>query len=175
MAFIQALQDIIDFFIQVCIIFPYSAFTIRRQLPRIQSSSSSELAAPQVCTSKKEVGMISDTLLQLCTLDESVTSLLAADPSLSPGEAWKKLYSHVSKSKVDAESYRIGNHHDDETKLALERAEKCGKWGEERPSELFLKIFHDSLGPLERDVDKGMVSPCLMGGSGVVPLTILST
>ena len=101
--------------------------------------------------------------------------LFRSDPNLSPGEAWKKLYSQVPKSKIDADSYRIGNHHDDETRLALERAEKCGKWGDERPSELFLKIFHDSLGPLERDVKTGMVSPCLIGGNGVVPLTILST
>ena len=119
--------------------------------------------------------MISDTLFQLCTLDESISSILAADPSLSPHEAWKKLYGHVKTQYVDAERYRIGDHDDDETKLALERAEKCGRWGDERPTELFLKIFHDALGPVEKDIETAMVSPSLIGSSGVIPLTILST
>lgn len=178
MAFIQALQDIIDFFIQICIIFPYSALTIQRQQPRLQSSTSSRnTLSPnqQVCTSRKEVGMISDTLIQLCTLDESVTSALAADPTLSPHEAWKKLYGNVKTSKIDAESYRIGDHVDEKANLALERAERCGRWGDEKPSKLFLKIFHDALGPVEKDIETAMVSPSLMGSSGVLPLTILST
>lgn len=119
--------------------------------------------------------MISDTLLQLCTLDESVTSVLTIDPALSPHEAWKKLYGHVETTKIDVESYRIGDHADEEAQLALERAEKCGKWGDEKPSALFLKIFHDALGPVEKDIETAMVSPSLMGSSGVVPLTILST
>lgn len=174
MAFIQALQDIIDFFIQVCIIFPYSSFTIRRQLSPVATLHRAQTSS-DVGTSKREAGMISDTPLQLCTLEESVTSVLAADPMLSPGEAWKQLYGHVHTTKIDAERYRIGDLDDDATKLALERAEKCGKWGDEKPSELFLKIFHDALGPVARDVKTGMVSPSLMGSSGVVPLTILST
>lgn len=119
--------------------------------------------------------MISDALLQLCALDESVTSVLAADPSLSPYDAWKKLYGQVKSQKIDVESYRIGHHADEEAQLALERAEKCANWGDGKPSELFLKIYHDALGPLERDVETAMVSPSLMGSSGVVPLTIFST
>lgn len=119
--------------------------------------------------------MVSDTLLQLCTVEESVTSSLAADPSLSPGEVWTKLYGHMHTSRIDADNYRIGDNHDEKTSLALERAEKCGKWGDEKPSELFLKIFHDALGPVEKDISTAMVSSALMGSSGVVPLTILST
>lgn len=175
MALIQALQDIIDFFIQICIIFPYSAFTIQRQQPRLQPSPSQRSQPVPVYPSSKEVGMLSDTLLELCTLDESVSSTLAADPSLSPHEAWKKLYGHVKTQHVDAERYRIGDRADEESKIALERAEKCGRWGEERPSELFLKIFHDALGPVEKDIETAMVSPSLTGSSGVIPLTILST
>ena len=174
MALIQALQDIIDFFIQICVIFPYSAFTIQRQQPRLKPIPPGSQPVP-ACSSSKEVGMISNNLFQLCTLDESVSSILCADPSLSPHEAWKKLYGHVKTQHVDAESYRIGDHADEETKLALERAEKCVRWGDERPSELFLKIFHDALGPVEKDIETAMVSPSLIGSSGVIPLTILST
>lgn len=44
-----------------------------------------------------------------------------------------------------------------------------------RPSELFLKLFHNVLCTLKRDPSVGCVSPSLIGTSGVIPLTIIST
>ena len=44
-----------------------------------------------------------------------------------------------------------------------------------RPSDLFLKLFHNVLCTLKRDPAVGCVSPSLIGTSGVIPLTIIST
>lgn len=81
---------------------------------------------------------ISDNIFALCTSSESVSSLLAQDPTLAPGEAWKKLYGHhVSKpSSKDVNAAGKGS----VSKEELERAAKCGKWGPTQPSELFLRV-----------------------------------
>jgi hypothetical protein len=55
----------------------------------------------------------------------------------------------------------------------LERALQCGKFAVP-PSELFLRVFHDSLMPLEHDPLMGCCSPSLLGSSGTCPLTIVS-
>jgi hypothetical protein len=79
-----------------------------------------------------------DHVIELCTSNESVSSLLAQDPQLAPGEAWKKLYGHHatkhnSKAIDSAGKASIGQEE-------LERAAKCGKWGPTQPSELFLRV-----------------------------------
>ncbi|KAK0636479.1 hypothetical protein B0T17DRAFT_605208 [Bombardia bombarda] len=116
---------------------------------------------------------ISDRLVELCTSSESVSSLLAEDPSLAPGEAWENLYGdHVLKSTGAAKVDGAGQPH--LTNDALERAAKCGKWGPTKPSDLFLRIYHDALCTLEENPLHAMASPSLMGSCGVVPLTIIS-
>ncbi|KAI1767247.1 hypothetical protein GGR53DRAFT_136174 [Hypoxylon sp. FL1150] len=116
---------------------------------------------------------ISDRLYELCQSPESVSSLVAADPSLTPGEAWKKLFGHHVPDGFSKEDIRrIG-------KGALEpeeseRAKACGKWGPQEPGELFLRMYHDALCTLDDDLGCGMVSPSLMGSCGTMPLTILS-
>jgi hypothetical protein len=83
--------------------------------------------------------MISDRVYKLCTSPESVSSLLAQDPSLSPGEAWKKLYGgHVSREKESKSTAKT--HRDTATPEDLKRAAECGKWGSTQPSELFLRV-----------------------------------
>lgn len=83
--------------------------------------------------------MISDKVYKLCTSPESVSSLLAKDPSLTPGEAWKKLYGgHAAGEKESKDTAKI--HRDEITAEDLKRAAECGKWGPTQPSELFLRV-----------------------------------
>ncbi|KAF4279444.1 hypothetical protein KXX16_002593 [Aspergillus fumigatus] len=56
----------------------------------------------------------------------------------------------------------------------LQRAYDCGNWGTAKPSNLFLKIYHDALCTLDKNPLGGVVSPPLMGSHGVVPLTIVA-
>ncbi|KAK3324080.1 hypothetical protein B0T19DRAFT_221305 [Cercophora scortea] len=137
---------------------------------------SSHFSSLHTSTMKDDVAFdhIDDRILDLCTSDESVSSLLARDLDLAPGDAWKALYgNHVQKSagskKVDSSGQA------DLPQDALERALRCGKWGPTQPSDLFLRIYHDAVCAIEENPIRGMVSPSLMGSYGVIPLTILST
>lgn len=138
-------------------------------LPCIPKTSSSNDHHPTEKT--KMAQRISDRVYELCRSPQSVSSLLAEDPSLSPGEAAKKLYHPdvVSISEGHPPKERIPA-----TEEELQRAYECGNFGPTRPSELFLRIFHDSLLPLEHDPLMGCCSPSLVGSCGVVPLTIIA-
>ena len=83
--------------------------------------------------------MISDKVHKLCTSSESVSALLAADPTLAPGEAWKKLYDHHSLGEKES-THTAKAHRDHCTPEDLQRARECGKWGATEPSELFLRV-----------------------------------
>jgi len=113
---------------------------------------------------------ISDRVYELCRDKRSVSSRLAQDPSLSPGEAAKALYhpDTVSVSEGTPPEKRVPA-----TDEELKRAYECGNWGPSKPSELFLRIFHDSLMPLNHDPLMGCCSPSLVGSCGVVPLTVI--
>ncbi|KAI1409171.1 IQ calmodulin-binding motif protein [Hypoxylon sp. FL1857] len=119
---------------------------------------------------------ISERLYELCLSPESVSSLLAEDPSLAPGEAWKKLFGHHDHdlegygSKGDIRDIGEGFISSEE----LQRARSCGRWGSQEPSSLFLRIYHDALCTLDHNLECGMVSPSLMGSSGTMLLTIIS-
>ncbi|THX14416.1 hypothetical protein D6D17_03261 [Aureobasidium pullulans] len=106
----------------------------------------------------------------LCRNSHSVSQALAEDPSLSPGEAAKKLYhpDNISISEGHVPSKR-----NPATEDELERALQCGRFTTQ-PSELFLRVFHDSLMPLEHDPLMGCCSPSLVGSTGTCPLTIIS-
>lgn len=81
--------------------------------------------------------MISDKVYKLCTSSESVSSLIAKDPSLAPGVAWEKLYGeHAGGNKAAARA-----HSDTLTPEDLKRAAECGKWDATQPSELFLRVY----------------------------------
>ncbi|GAB7352846.1 hypothetical protein MBLNU459_g3455t1 [Dothideomycetes sp. NU459] len=114
---------------------------------------------------------ISDKLYNFCRNPESVSSLLAQNPSLTPGDAAKKLYhpDSVSVSEGTPPHERVPASAEE-----LQRAYDCGNWGPTKPSELFLRIFHDSLLPLEHDPLMGCCSPSLVGSCGVIPLTIIA-
>ena len=114
---------------------------------------------------------ISDKLYKQCTSRDSISSLLAQDDKLSPAEAAKRLYHPDSVSLNEGKPPK---HREPASAEDLQRAFECGHWGPTRPSELFLRIFHDSLLPLEHDPLMGCVSPSLVGSCGVIPLTIVA-
>ncbi|KAI0380116.1 IQ calmodulin-binding motif protein [Hypomontagnella monticulosa] len=113
---------------------------------------------------------ISDGLCELCQSSKSVSAAIAEDGSLAPGEAWKKLFPATRNSQGDIRD--IGKVPIEPKEI--EKARSCGRWGSQEPSDLFLRVYHDALCTLDRDLGSGMVSPSLMGGSGTMPLTIIS-
>jgi hypothetical protein len=77
--------------------------------------------------------------VRLCWSHESVSSLLAHDPNLAPGDAWEKLYGdRALKSAAKSDSEGIKS--DSVVQSELEIAANCGKWGPTKPSELFLRV-----------------------------------
>ena len=113
---------------------------------------------------------ISEKTFKFCTTPASVSSELAKEPSKSPGDIAKTLYgSHSLETIV--------SHAPSERKLAtkeeLDRALQCGNFSGTQPSELFLRAYHDVLCSLEHDPIAGVVSPSLLGSTGVVPLTMI--
>ncbi|PQE03711.1 iq calmodulin-binding motif protein [Rutstroemia sp. NJR-2017a BBW] len=169
----QNLEAIISLFIQVFVIFPYSALTIQRQrdLLALKNQSIDETADAQ--SKNKSRVMISDKVYKLCKSNETVSSILAKDPTIAPGDAWKQLYgAHAAGEKESKATAR--SHRDTHTPEDLQRALECGNWGPTQPSELFLKMYHDALCTLDNSVSGCMVSPPLMGSCGVIPLTVIS-
>ncbi|KAK8051092.1 hypothetical protein PG993_002477 [Apiospora rasikravindrae] len=167
---------------QAFVEFPVSAFTIPRQqdidYSAMHSTNGNTTATTTTLAHHKAAEGVSDykivpELVQLCQEPESVSSRLAKQPDLAPGTAWKHLYSRHERQLSKARDIRDigkGSLADGE----LEKARQCGKWGPTEPSDLFLRLYHDALCTLNEDLGSGMVSPSLMGSSGVVPLTIIS-
>lgn len=82
---------------------------------------------------------ISDKLYELCTSNESVSAVLARDPTIAPEEAWKLLYGkYEGKHAVKKLLNGVVKDASDETILA--QTARCGKWGPRQPSELFLRV-----------------------------------
>lgn len=147
--------------------FPLSALTISRQ----QDPKAVEMAKSH--SSDSSAYTMDESFCQLCQSSETVSSLLAQDPTLSPGDAWRKLYKNHSK---------LGDKHRDIRDMGkgsvdgeeLNKARECGKWGSNNPSHMFLRLYHDALCTLNESPELGMVSPPLLGSNGVVPLTVIS-
>ncbi|CRK43120.1 hypothetical protein BN1708_008978 [Verticillium longisporum] len=118
---------------------------------------------------------ISDELVKHCTAPDSVTTLLAEDPSLTPGDAWKRLYGGKAKRREQKENEVSGAVPALDELTGLERIAACGKWGNTKPSELFLRMYGAALKSIDGDLEQAVVSPSLMGSCGTVPLTIIST
>lgn len=119
-------------------------------------------------------GPISDAFYQLFTSSQSVSSVLAQDPTLSPEDAWKKLYDHHARKPQGPHSIDQAGKYTPADDAGLRRAAECGKWGPTQPSQLFLQMYHDAINSLEENPAHGVVSPSLMGSCGVLPLTIIS-
>ncbi|KAI0515322.1 hypothetical protein F5B22DRAFT_608017 [Xylaria bambusicola] len=116
---------------------------------------------------------LTSRLYMWCHCENSVSSLLAGDPKLTPEEAWRELFrgddSRGSKDEVEKTTSEY-----DSGSEALQQARKCGNWGSKEPSDLFIRLYHDALCTLNDKPECGVVSPRLMGSSGIVPLTIIS-
>ena len=113
---------------------------------------------------------VTPTIVKLCQAPETISSLLAENPSLSPEAASKKLY---------GSRHPTGKHpHDDQltpaTQEDLQQALSCGRWGPTQPGELFLRVYHDVLTCLDVDPLAGMVSPPLLGSYGTMPLSVIA-
>jgi hypothetical protein len=79
-------------------------------------------------------GTLGNDILELCTSKDSVSHLVAADPTLAGGDAWQTLYGKYHHNKESHDKTTTTQVDD------LERAAKCGKWGPTQPSDLFLKV-----------------------------------
>ncbi|CAF0762736.1 unnamed protein product [Adineta steineri] len=105
---------------------------------------------------------------------ETVTSLFASGYSFikSPEDAIKYLFSknrYYLRRKFNRKKIRH-----EVTSEELDFAAEFGQFSQ-RPSDLFLKLFYNVICTLEHDSLAGRVSPALIGSTGVIPLTIIST
>ncbi|KAI0859512.1 phospholipase D/nuclease [Xylaria cubensis] len=116
---------------------------------------------------------IRNRLYRWCQSENSVSSLITANPDLTPAEAWQKLFQSDNLS-VTGSGYNQKTGAEPIEDEEVRRTLSCGKWGPKEPTDLFIQIYHDALLTLEDDPKRGVVSPCLMGSSGTVPLTIIS-
>ncbi|KAI0930893.1 hypothetical protein AcV7_004955 [Taiwanofungus camphoratus] len=136
--------------------------------------------------------MVSDNVYALTHSDKTLTTALAASPDASPGELGKTLYEEhhhgihkpnatggicatvkgMFRTSTKEEAREIAKEKEP-SQEDLDRAAECGRFGT-RPSDLFLKIYHDILKTLDVDPWAGLVSPPLLGSRGVIPLTIIS-
>ncbi|PCH40494.1 phospholipase D/nuclease [Wolfiporia cocos MD-104 SS10] len=136
--------------------------------------------------------MVSERVNNLTHSDKTLTSALAASPTSAPGELGKTLYTEhhhgihkptatggilatltgmLKSGSVSEESKQATR--DEPSQEDLDRAAECGQFGS-RPSDLFLKIYHDVLKTLDVDPWAGSISPPLLGSRGVVHLSIIS-
>ncbi|KAJ6445430.1 phospholipase D Active site motif protein [Purpureocillium lavendulum] len=144
--------------------------------------------------------MVSDRVLRLCQAQETLSSVLAANPSEAPGDIVKRLYysgqgnngydngngdgngngRDNANHNADGNGKDTGNVHNANGKPngpdPLETtALECGNWGPTTPSPLFLQAYADALACLDGgDPLCGVVSPPLMGSHGTIPLTAVA-
>ncbi|KAF4555289.1 Hypothetical protein D9617_2g052420 [Elsinoe fawcettii] len=120
------------------------------------------------------VSTITDSVQKLCQANRSVTASVSRQEGVRHPQAASEelfsshiLHSHPSPSKHPKDYEQI-------TPDDLDKARSCGKWGDTKPSDLFLKVWHDALYCLDHDPLAGAVSPSLMGSTGTLPFTIIA-
>jgi hypothetical protein len=125
---------------QTFVEFPYSAYSVPRVPDQKPASDTAEMPHAKVSPTGYSTYTLDDALAQFCQSDDSVSALLAQDPTLTPGQAWKKLSGHYEKHSHESQDIRdIGK--GEVTDEQLELAYRCGKWGKTRPSRLFLRVI----------------------------------
>lgn len=85
--------------------------------------------------------------------------------------ACKKLYGHA---KATTTQHASGVDRPSPSPEDIDTLLKGFDFGPQRPSDLFLKVFHDAVQCLDYDPLGGMVSPPLMGTHGSIPLTVIA-
>jgi hypothetical protein len=139
MTLYEYLYRLLDFVYQVFFQFPVSALTIPRQRQLPAPDSSFPRKEEEMQHAEDGLKPISDELYKLCTSSESVSSVLAKDPTIKPGDAWKELYGHDFRKTTKRKSLNgVSKATSDEE--ILRRTAECGKWGPTQPSELFLRV-----------------------------------
>lgn len=142
---LQNIGSVGDAVYQTFVEFPYRALTTPR-LAEIPAKDERDMGSTPEKTERhvqdsEFTRPISDGLLKLLTSSESVSTLLAQDPSLTPGEAWKKLYGHHVGKLGDTPSIDdVGKHLASEE--AIRKAAEAGHWGPTKPSDLFLRVSY---------------------------------
>lgn len=114
--------------------------------------------------------VIHDKLYSYCRSEFSVSSEYAKNPSKPIGDIAHKLYGSHELANIESKAPKERRY---ATAEDLQRAYECGRFGGTRPSELFLRAYHDMLLALQHDPLAGVVSPSLLGSTGVVPLTVI--
>ncbi|KAM5349830.1 hypothetical protein ACJ41O_006335 [Fusarium nematophilum] len=115
--------------------------------------------------------MVSKHVYDLCQATETVSSVLAEDPTQAPGDIVNRLYgNHGTQPPQDESDTDITTSSND----SLDTVLQCGSWGPTKPSPLFLQAFSDALKCLDADPTSGVVSPPLMGSHGTAPLTVIA-
>jgi hypothetical protein len=88
---------------------------------------------------EETVNMLSNHVIELCTSGHNVSSLVAENPTLPPGDAWGKLHGHHAfPPRLQTEDEGVKTTVESN---GLEKALQCGKWGLTKPSDLFLKVM----------------------------------
>ncbi|KAM0264910.1 hypothetical protein ACHAQJ_000426 [Trichoderma viride] len=114
--------------------------------------------------------VVSEHVMRLCRTTDTVSSLLAQNPTEAPGNIVQRLYGNLEKDlRRNPDDGREGQHPD-----TFAFALQCGRWGPTTPSPLFLQAFSDSLRCLDADPLSNVVSPPLIGSHGTVPLTVIA-
>lgn len=134
MTLTQYLYRIVDLTYQLFFEFPLSSLTVHRATARLTSGAMKD--------THDDLKPISDRLYELCTSSESVSSVLAKDPTLTPKQAWDRLYGKY-EGKHAAKKLLNGVSRSSTTEEVLAQTARCGKWGPTQPSELFLRVSHD--------------------------------
>jgi hypothetical protein len=130
----------------------------------------------------------------------TVTSELAKDPNQRASSVFKSIcrdHHHISNgTKQDSSNPTQESDEGSHESSTFEKARAHGKWGTAEPSEIFLRVsimtiktilrqrhpnsifsnqvYHDALTAVEKKPETGVVSPSLLGSTGIVPLTIVS-
>ncbi|KAI2686210.1 hypothetical protein CBS147317_2349 [Penicillium roqueforti] len=119
--------------------------------------------------------MVPRKVYNMCQ-EPTVTWELALDSSQSPQDVFYNLYESRDASDIldRAEQSDVENELEWEALDELQKARTCGNFGSVETSDLFLKVYHDALCCLENNPMSGVVSPRLLGSTGVLPLTIVA-
>ncbi|KAJ5796047.1 uncharacterized protein N7518_004587 [Penicillium psychrosexuale] len=119
--------------------------------------------------------MVPRKVYNMCQ-EPTVTWELALDSSQSPQDVFYNLYESRDASDIldRAEQSEVENELEWESLNELQKARTCGNFGSVETSDLFLKVYHDALCCLENNPMSGVVSPRLLGSTGVLPLTIVA-
>lgn len=139
----RPVQNLGSVFYQTLVELPYRSVTTPRQRKPSKHGDAGEDMSEKTERSLKDggqfTGPISNEFYNLFVSPESVSSVLAQDPTTSPGDAWQKLYKHhVGKPSGPASIHQAGKQIPTEDNL--KKAAECGHWGPTQPSDLFLKV-----------------------------------